>query len=519
MTSFCLRLTGGSAVLLLLLGLTAPAQDKGKEPPHPPIADRLQETRGQVTIAGQKVDYTATAGFLVLKDDDGKPQASIFFVAYNRVRVTEPPVPAPGQPPQPVVVSPPDQARPVTFAFNGGPGSSAVWLHMGAWGPRRAALTDAGDQPPPPARIVDNELSILDFTDLVFIDPVSTGFSRAAPGVDPKKFHGVQEDITAIGEFIRLYLTRFNRWGSPKYIGGESYGTTRAAALTAHLQDSLGIDVTGTILVSSVLNFGTIRFGDGNDLPYVLYLPTYTATARFHNKLPGDLMPDLQKAIAESEQFAGSDYLLALHKGDFLPAEEKQAIAKKLSRLTGLSEEFILRNNLRVEIQRFCKELLRDQNRTIGRFDSRIKGIDADVASDRPEADPSYSAVLGAYTGAFNQYVRRDLKFETDLKYEVLTGKVHPWDYGATNRFLNVAGRLGAALRKNNSLRVFVASGYYDLATPFAATNYTVRHLGLDAEQHKRITVQYYEAGHMMYTSRPAHEKLRKDMAAFYGVK
>ncbi len=512
------------AIVASLLSGIAFAQDKPKDAPAstPAPSERLVERRSAVTIAGQKIDYVSNAGTYYLRDEEGKPQASIFFVAYHRVKVTEPPA-APMGPPPPtpptVQVSAPDPARPITFCFNGGPGSSSVWLHLGAWGPKKAAMPDDGAQPPPPAKLIDNDLSLLDITDLVFIDPVSTGYSRAMPGVDPKKYHGVQEDVAAMGEFIRLYLTRQQRWGSPKYVAGESYGTTRAAALAGHLQDGLGVELTGVILVSSILNFATARFDDGHDLPYALFLPTYTATAYFHKKLPGDMLSDLPKTLAESEQFAGSDYVLALMKGDRLTPEERTALAKKLSRLTGLSEDFITRANFRIDGSRFQKELLRDQGKTVGRFDSRLKGVDADAGSERPESDPSYAAVNGAFTGAINQYLRRDLGFDSDLKYEILTGRVNPWDFGVRNRYLNVANQLAAAMRKNTSLRVFVASGYYDLATPYFATDYTLRHMGLDAEAQKRITVAPFEAGHMMYIVRPSHEGLRKGLATFYGGK
>jgi carboxypeptidase C (cathepsin A) len=506
---------------ILFCGLVCavgPVAGQDKAAPGALPSERLVESRSAVTIGGQKVDYVANTGNILLRDDDGKPQASIFFVAYHRVKVTEP-GPAPAGQPAPVVVTPPDPARPITFCFNGGPGSSSVWLHLGAWGPRKAVMPETGEQPLPPSKVGDNDLSLLDVTDLVFIDPVSTGYSRAAPGVDPKKYHGVQEDVAAVGEFIRLYLTRHQRWGSAKFIAGESYGTTRAAALAAYLQDSLGIDLSGVVLVSSILNFGTARFDDGHDLPYTLFLPSYTATAWHHKRLPGDLLGDLKKALTESEQFAATEYPQLLMKGDKLTGEERTALAKKLARLTGLSEDYVTRSNFRIEIQRFCKELLRDQARTVGRFDSRLKGVDADMVGNRPESDPSYAAVFTAFTGAANQYFRRDLKYDTDLKYEVLTGRVQPWDFGARNTFLNVGPQLAGAIRKNPGLRVFVASGYYDLATPYFATDYTMNHLGLDAELKKRITFSYFEAGHMMYTHRPSHEKLRKDLAAFYGVK
>jgi carboxypeptidase C (cathepsin A) len=513
-----LRVAAGFVFLATVLPVApSGAQEKGKDTGVP--TDRWTDTRGTITVAGQRVDYTATAGLLVLRDEENKPQASVFFTAYNRVTVTQP-APPMGQPPPAVVVSPPDPNRPITFCFNGGPGSSSVWLHMGAFGPRRVVMPEGGDQPPPlPPRFGDNDLSLLDFTDLVFIDPVSTGFSRAAPGVDPKRFHGVEGDVASVGDFIRLYLTRFQRWGSPKYVAGESYGTARAAALALHMHETHGVELSGVLLVSSLLNFGTARFDEGNDLPYALFLPSYTATAHFHKKLPGDLMADMKKALAEAEQFASTEYLLALFKGDKFSPEERKSLAAKLSRLTGLSEDFITRANFRVEVSRFCKELLRGEGRTVGRFDSRLKGVDPDGVGERPSSDPSYVAVLGAYAGAFNTYVRRDLRFETDLKYEVLTNRVQPWDYGVRSGYLNVTDKLAAAMRRNAALRVFVASGYYDLATPYFGSDYTMNHLGLDAEAQKRVVTAYYDAGHMMYTHRPSHDKLRKELAAFYAGK
>jgi carboxypeptidase C (cathepsin A) len=517
MDRYRLRLAGLMVALIVLVvpEKRIPGQEKAKEPPV--LADRLADSRDTVTIAGQKIDYTATAGTIVLRDEEAKPTASVFFVDYNRVRVTQPPTPM-GQPTPPVVVSPSDPARPLIFCFNGGPGSSSVWLHLGAFGPRKALMPDSGEQPPLPIKLVENEFSILDFADLVFVDPVTTGYSRAAPGVDPKRFHGVVEDVSAMADFIRLYLTRYKRWGSPLFVAGESYGTTRAGSLANVLHDSHGIQLNGVLLISTVLNFATIRFDDGNDLPYPLFLPSYTATAFHHKKLPGDLLMDLPKALAESEQFASTDYPLLLMKGDRLTTEEKHQLSRKLSRLTGLSEEFITRNHFRIEIHRFCKELLRDQARTVGRFDSRIKGVDADLSADRPETDPSYSAVLGAFTSAMQQYVRRDLRFDSDLKYEVLTGRVHPWDFGVRNQYLNVAPQLAAAMRKNRNLKIFVASGRFDLATPYFATDYSLRQLKLGDDATKRITVKYFEAGHMMYVHKPSHEKLRRELVAFFGI-
>jgi carboxypeptidase C (cathepsin A) len=481
--------------------------EKADERKAADLKESISETQHEITINGRKLSYQALAGNLLLRDDDGKPTASVFFVAYNLLSPVSPGAEA----------GKPDPARPVTYCFNGGPGSSAVWLHLGAFGPKRVALNDSGEAPPPPYRLVDNEFTLLDLTDLVFIDPVSTGYSRAVPGVDPKRFHGVQEDIAEVGEFIRLYTTRYGRWASPKFVAGESYGTTRAAGLSSYLQERHGLNLNGIALISSVLNFQTIRFDEGNDLPYPLYLPSYTATAWYHKKLPPDLQGgELSKALAESERFARGNYTRALVEGDRLPEARRNDVARQLARLTGLSEEYVKRSNLRIEIQRFTKELLRDRERTVGRYDSRLAGTDLDAAGDRSDYDPSYAAVQGAYTATLNQYLRNDLKVVNDIPYEILTGRVQPWDYGtARNRYLNVAPSLRSAMTKNRDLRLFVACGYYDLATPFAAADYTLAHLGLDASVRNNVTAAYYEAGHMMYIHRASHEKLRCDLAAF----
>lgn len=458
-------------------------------------------TKHSITVDGKKLDYDATAANMIVKDDEGKPQASIFYIAYTKT----------GE----------DAAkRPITFCFNGGPGSSSVWLHMGAFGPRRVSFTDDGQPLPPPVQLVENEGTLLDLTDLVFIDPVSTGFSRAADEKNAKQFHGVQEDLQSVGEFIRLYTTRNSRWGSTKYLAGESYGTTRAANLANYMQSRLGMRFNGIILVSAVLNFGTIRFDEGNDLPYPLFLPSYTSTAWYHKKLESGLQGDLKKVLAESEGFAGGEYLHALQKGLELSDSERRSVAAKVARLTGLTEEYVLRNDLRVEGQRFMRELLRDRGKTVGRYDSRYTGKDSTDAGERPEYDPSYSAVQGTFTEGLNLYVHRQLKYESDLPYEILTGRVQPWNYGsATNRYLNVAPALRSALVANPELKVMVANGYYDLATPYAATQYTINHLGSDRKLLDRVTMTYYEAGHMMYIHKPSLVKLKKDISGFIAAK
>jgi len=499
-----------SCLSLALFGLIVvhahvSAQEKKSPPPvraEPKDAvpkEHLSQTDHRIRVNGVELRYTATAGNLLLKEEDGKPKASVFFIAYTKDGVSAP------------------AKRPITFTFNGGPGSSSVWLHLGAFGPRRVLMTDNGEPMPAPYRLVDNDLTLLDQSDLVFIDPVSTGYSRAAPGQSSKQFHGVQEDIQAVGEFIRLYTTRFKRWESPKFLAGESYGTTRAAGLAGYLQDQLGMNLNGVVLVSSILDFQTARFDDGNDLPYILFLPSYTATAWYHKKLSAELQADRRRTLDEAEKFALTDYTVALMKGDRLDSEETGKIAARLARYTGLSEQFIRRSNLRVPMQRFAKELLRGEGRTVGRYDSRYTGIDRDGAGAAPEYDPSYAAVQGAFTATLNQYLRSELKYESDLPYEILTGRVQPWDFGsAKNRYLNMSGSLRGAMTKNQHLRVFVANGYYDLATPYFATEYTFNHLGLDRSLANHVTMGYYDAGHMMYVERASHRKLKRDLERFY---
>jgi carboxypeptidase C (cathepsin A) len=470
--------------------------------PAPTAAAKIEEksskTEHSIQIGGRTINYTALAGTMVLKKEDGTPTASIFYIAYteNDAEVAK---------------------RPVTFAFNGGPGSSSVWLHMGTLGPKRVVMDPEGNPTPPPYRFVDNEYSLLDQTDLVFIDPVSTGYSRAATDAESRNFHGLTGDLQSVGEFIRLYTTRNARWSSPKFLAGESYGTTRAAALSGYLQQTLGMNLNGIVLLSSVLNFGTISFDRGNDLPYALFLPTYTAAAWYHKKLPKDLEAEgLLKAIEESKRFASGSYTLALFKGNAISAEERATVVKNLARLTGLSPQYIEESNLRVTAAHFRKELLRDQRRTIGRYDSRLEGVDENAAGDRPEYDPSYASVQGVFTAAWNQYVRTDLKFESDTPYEVLTGRVQPWSYREyENRYVNVAETLREAMTQNASLKIFVGAGYYDLATPFFTAEYTLSHMELDPKLRDHISVSFYEAGHMMYTQLKSLEKAKRDISKF----
>ncbi len=466
----------------------------------PPVPkEKVSTTRHTVVIGEQEIPYTATAGTLLLKDEQGQPKASLFYVAYTRDDVEN------------------VARRPITFSFNGGPGSSSVWLHMGVIGPRRVLMDPEGNPLPPPYTLVNNEYSLLDVTDLVFIDPVSTGYSRAVPVTEAKQFHGVEQDIKSVGEFIRLYTTRAKRWASPKFLIGESYGTTRAAGLSGYLQNELGMYLNGIMLVSSVLNFQSIRFDLGNDLPYILFLPTYAAAAWFHNRLPADLQhQELRAVLAEVKAFAEREYTLALMQGARLSDKERRQIVTRLARYSGLSETYIEQTNLRINIHRFVKELLRDERRTIGRFDARFKGIDRDAAGEYHEYDPSYAIIQGAYTAMLNDYLRSELRFKSDLPYEILTGNVEPWDYSKfQNQYVNVAETLRGAMTQNPFLKVFVANGYYDLATPFFATEYTFDHLELDPSLQDHVTMAYYEAGHMMYLHQPSLVKLKADLARF----
>jgi carboxypeptidase C (cathepsin A) len=499
-----IRKLGFCGVLLLstfsmgLQGQTAASQEKKEDFTAPnALKEESSVTSHRVTIGGDEVHYKAIAGNLLLRNDQHLPKASIFYVAYFKDDVKD------------------LSDRPIIFCFNGGPGSSSVWLHMGILGPKRVELTEEGAVIPP-YQVVNNEYSLLDMADLVFIDPVSTGYSRAAPGEDAKQFHGVDEDIQSIGEFIRQFITFYERWDSPKFLAGESYGTTRAAGLAEHLHDEQNIYLNGIILISSVLNFQTaFDYDNGNDLPYPLYLPTYAATAWYHKKLNPDLQKDFNKTLEEAKQFAVTDYTLALMKGDGISKEEKAKIVQKLSLYTGLKPEFIERSNLRINPSRFSMELLRDKNLTVGRFDSRIVGNPLDTSCDYPSYDPSFNDVIGVFTAAFNQYVRKDLQVKNEIEYKILADINGNWNFSkvASNQFLNMSSKLHDVMLKNEKLRVFVGSGYYDLALPYFATDYTFSHLRLPANLYGNIQKYYYPAGHMMYTQKESLIKLRNDLA------
>jgi len=452
------------------------------------------------SLGGKTIRYQATAGTLPLRDAKGKPTAEIFFVAYTEEGGAN------------------AASRPVTFVFNGGPGAASVWLHLGALGPRRTVMTDSGvTPPPPPGKVVDNQESWLGFTDLVFIDPVGTGYSRPAKGHKQSEFSGLEEDTRAVADFLRLYATRYRRWGSPKFLVGESYGTTRAANLAGYLQERYGMNLNGVVLISPVLDFRTIRFGGDNDLPYVLFLPSYTATAWYHRRLAPELMKDLDATLRQAEAFASGSYAPALARGSALPVAERNRIAQVYARLTGLGEDFVLRSDLRVSMGRFGKELLRSKRRTVGRLDSRVVGIDRDSAGSRSEYDPAMWVVKGAFSAAFLAYVGGELGYRSDLTYETL-GSVGRWKV-PEGRYVNVAGSLRGAMTRNPHLKLLVACGHFDLATPFYAADYTLRHLGLDETLQSHVRLRTYEAGHMMYVNAPSRKKLATDAAEFYAWK
>ncbi|MGB8508521.1 MAG: hypothetical protein WCD76_08945 [Pyrinomonadaceae bacterium] len=468
--------------------------DKEKDPAM--IDDKTVITKHEVRIGGRTLKYTVTTGVMPLRNAAGDTEARIFYMAYTADNAGN------------------SSLRPLTFSFNGGPGSASVWLHMGAIGPKRVRMLDDGGMPPPPFQLVDNEYTWLDQTDLVFIDPVGTGYSRAAKPELANKFFGLQGDIQSVGEFIRLYLTRSERWMSPLFLVGESYGTTRAAGLSGYLIEH-GIAFNGIMLISTIMNFQTARFARGNDLPYILFLPTYTAIAWYHKKLSPDLQGSLRKTLDEVERWAATDYTAALAKGGNLSPAERQEVIDRLARYTGLDKKYIDDSDLRIEINHFDKELLRDQKRTVGRLDGRFKGMDALAVSETPDFDPSLAAIRPPYTAVFNNYVRSELGFKSDLEYYILGGGVGRWDFGVDNGYADTSEALRSAFAKNPYMKLFVASGYYDLATPYFATQYTLSHMGLDPALRTSVRTDFYEAGHMMYIDKTSIAQLKRDVTSF----
>lgn len=497
-------------LLALLLPCLSFADDAGgkkeekKDAAEKPKEAKPKERAGAVTLGGTEVKYVAQTGTIPVLKDDGDAKADVFYVYYA---VTG----ADGK----RLAAQPGNTRPITFCFNGGPGASAVWLHLGGLGPRRLDFPPDGLSPSTVLPVVDNPSSVLDATDLVFVDPVATGLSRAAKGEKPEQFFGLDEDIAAVGEFVRLFTTREQRWGSPKYLLGESYGVTRVSGLAAYLQQKHGLFTEGLMLMSGLINFGTLSSGPGNDLPFILFLPTITATAHYHKKLPADLMGDVDKAMADSRAFAQNEYSVALLKGSALAPEERRRVAEKLARFTGLTADLVDEQNLRIDPSFFRKALLRKEGKIIGRFDARVIGDDGEPGEQRPGYDPSFSNIVGGFASAVNAYVRGELGYESDHPYHVLNAGL-PWKWSSfEGRYVSTDDRLANAMRTNPRMRILVHAGRRDLAVPEDSLMHSLNHLPLPASVRKNIVTERYDSGHMMYLLRSDAEKLRADLLRF----
>jgi carboxypeptidase C (cathepsin A) len=471
-----------------------PAAKPIELPDEPPIQRRHELRVGHTTLT-----YHTTTGMLPLKNEAGEAEAQIFFVAYT--------LNAPEG----------DPHRPLIFMFNGGPGAASIYLHMGAFSPRRARLNDDGTIPPPPYQLLDNQHTILEHADLVYVDPVGTGYSRAANEELSKKYWNIKGDIESLGEFIRLYLNRYGRMTSPLFLCGESYGTFRAAGLADHLLTK-NIALSGLILVSAILNFQTAGYAKGNDLPYALLLPTFTAAAWYHRKLPPDLQSrPLREALAEAERWAVGDYTLALMQGDLLSEDQRAQVIERLARYTGLEPRYLERSNLRIKDSRFIKELLRDQRRSVSMYDARLTNIDELAIGEEPDFDVILSVLGSPYTMLLNDYIRKELGYTNDREYQTLSLPVYKaWDFGKPiDGWPDTSAALRSAMSKNAYMRVFVARGIYDFATSYFAIEYTMNHLGLDPSLRDNIRYGDYESGHMIYIDLASLAQLKQDVVDF----
>jgi len=471
-------------------------KDKEKEEHYDVTEVAPVITHHRIALDGKTLSYTATAGRLPIKRGDGKIEAEMFFVAYT----------LDGQE---------AAKRPLTFAFNGGPGSASVWLHMGALGPKRVVLQPNGFMPAAPYRLEDNPNTLLDRSDIVMVDAMATGYSRAATADLTKKFLGLKGDVEAFGEFIRLYISRYDRWSSPLFLLGESYGTTRAAGIAGYLADH-GIAFNGVTLLSMAVDFQTLEWNKSNDLPYILLAPTFNMIAGYHHKLSADLAQDMAKTRAEVVHWAMNDYALALGKGDAMTPEERRKIVEQLAGYTGLRPEVVETHNLRIDVPTFTHELLLDQKLRVGRLDGRFSSPDPD---GERFYDPTGAAILPPYTSAFNGYLRTELNYKSDMPYKVFAfdeGGFQKWEWGnAVEGFPSTAGGLRSAMIKNPYMKILVMEGYYDLATPFAAADWTMDHLNLDAKYRQNVSYATYVSGHMVYIDRAEHTKMKKDLVDF----
>jgi carboxypeptidase C (cathepsin A) len=466
--------------------------------PGPAVGGEVDETpvvtHHSVTVDGKTLNYTATVAQMPLKDASGETEAHIFYMAYTLDGAEA-------------------NKRPLTFCFNGGPGSASMWVHIGGMGPRSPKLMPNGSMPPPPYRLKDNPDTWLDRSDLVFIDPVGTGYSRAKTVEIARRMNSVQGDIQSVGEFMRMYVTRNSREVSPLFIAGESYGTFRAAGLAGYLVDR-GMAFNGIVLIGTTLNLETI-WSRSDDLVYELELPTYCADAYYHKKVAADLQKkDLKSFLKEAEGFAIGEYSAALAKGDELPAAERKAAIDKLVRFTGLDAHYLDQTNLRWDVSHFARQLLRDKDLTIGRYDGRLTGPSALNIGETAEFDPSSTLITPPFTAMFTTYVRDELGYKTDMYYYP-SGGTQPWDYQVQNGFGDTTSMLRNAMVKNPYLKVMVAAGYFDLATPYFTAEYTFNHMGLSPEMHKNISWQFYQSGHMLYIDNDSHAKLKHDFSEF----
>lgn len=494
--------------LILSFHVSLFAQDKPKEKEDSIPKPINVVTHHSIRIGSAVINYTATVGTLILKDEDGQPIISFGYVAYTKDGVTD------------------LTTRPLTFAYNGGPGSSSLWLHMGAVGPKRVALDDPNTRPSPPYQLVDNTYSILDVTDLVMVDPVGTGISKAVGKAKNADFWGVSEDIKSVANFIEAYIKKNDRWNSPKFLLGESYGTTRSAGLVDYLQENVGIAFNGVVLISTVLQFNTLEGGPDNDLPYILYLPTYAAVAYYHNQLPKK--PDnLEAFLDEARKFAGGEYKDALWAGGSLPADKRKEILQKLNQFTGIDEDYWDRANLRVSEPQFTAELMRKEGKTTGRLDARYAGIQQDQLSEYADYDPQSSAISPPYTALFKHYYFNDLNAPADVDYHVsaYSAKGFHWKWKRGNgpddfpTGVSTATDLQDAMTKNPTLRILQFNGYFDLATPFYATEYTFDHMNLPDSIRKNVTYRYFDAGHMMYINKDDLPQFKAAIAGFIQAK